>query len=96
MSSPDATLETPMPLASDTRTSDLTGRAREIADDVATNRGHIWDAFDQGRLAHSLGRTIDANPWDTPIGRSHVNCHDWRRGWEAEQMRAAISKAQAA
>jgi len=62
--------------------SPLTGRALEIFNEVHARNG-IWDAHDQGRFAHATGSPRNSNPWDDAIGRSHINCGDWYRGWDA-------------
>lgn len=64
----------------------LTGRALEIAEHVY-NRNQVWDAYDQGRLAHALGQPYTSNPWRHPALPWHVNWTDWERGWTAEDER---------
>ena len=46
--------------------------------------GSYWSAYDAGRLAHAVGMRRDENQWDTDLTRTHVNCADWWRGWDAE------------
>lgn len=56
-------------------------RANEIVRHVLTDHGNIWDAYDQGRLAHATGWPREQNP-HIP---GHVNASDWLRGWDDEE-----------
>lgn len=57
----------------------LYGRAAVVARDVWA-RGYVWEAYDQGRLAHALGRDQALNPFT----RGHVYHADFDRGWNDE------------
>lgn len=54
-----------------------------IAARIFGDRQHFWDAYQQGQLARETGEARDSNPWDKPISRTHANCGDWYRGWDA-------------
>ena len=43
-------------------------------------RTHIWDSYDQGRLARAIG----AEPLHNPHIVGHINYSDWTRGYNAE------------
>lgn len=63
-------------------------RAQQIVNEIYA-RSHFWDSYDQGRLAHANGQERASNPWDDAFSRTHVNCGDWYRGFDAEANRYA-------
>ena len=58
--------------------------ASEVQAEVLS-KGHVWDAFDQGRWAFHNGTPIEQNPFAIAGHVSHAYGHDWRRGWEFER-----------
>ncbi len=61
----------------------MTTREQEIRHYVATEKNHFWEAYDQGRWAHTIGVMRDGNP-HIP---GHINANDWQRGWDFEAAR---------
>lgn len=57
-----------------------------IVAEVMHQRSGIWDAYDQGRWAFTIGTPRGKNPHSGPPG--HVNEHEWERGWDDERARA--------
>ena len=63
-------------------------RADEIQIEVIA-KGHLWDAFDQGRWAHACGARREDNPHGPFYdGYFHVNMADWWHGWDEEEARS--------
>lgn len=59
------------------------------ADDVireVAEKGGIWEAYDQGRLAFHRG--IHINPFENPV--VSVCASDWRRGYDYEASLAGV------
>ncbi len=61
-------------------------RTDEIVAFVINHKNYVWDAYDQGRWAHSIGSPRSNNPHRTPAFW-HINEADWERGWDAEEAR---------
>lgn len=64
-------------------------RSDAIVAYVAREKSYTWDAYDQGRWAHSIGTPRGSNPHRTPA-IWHINEADWERGWDAEHDRAPL------
>ena len=63
--------------------SNLTGRPLAIFNEIHARNG-IWEAYDQGRMAHAQGEARFANPWNRAPLNTHICTSDWFRGWDAE------------
>lgn len=72
--------------------SSTMSRADEIVLYVINQKNYVWDCFDQGRWAHSIGTPRGNNPHRT-TGYWHSNEADWERGWDAEADRFAHNLA---
>ena len=74
-----------IPLAADRLAEPWKSRRAALCAEIARDRNHVWDAFDQGRLAFIEGAPVEKNPHFHPALGYHVNVTQWELGWRRER-----------